>query len=111
MTKEETRRDKLLLATIKRSDDWPKLRRQYLKNFDRCAVCGARKRLVAHHIIPYHIEPEKELDAKNLITLCESHHLTFGHLQRWASYNINVVTDAEGWGVKIKDRPKWKQIA
>jgi hypothetical protein len=114
MTKEETRRDKLLLATIKRSDDWPKVRRRFLKMNPGCAVCGARKKITAHHIKPYHLFPELELEPTNLITLCESganHHLFVGHLMSWKSYNIHVVQDAAGWLDVIKNRPKWKQIA
>jgi 5-methylcytosine-specific restriction endonuclease McrA len=113
MTKEESRRDKLLLATIKRSDDWPKVRRRFLKMNPTCAVCGARKKITAHHILPYHLFPELELDPTNLITLCEggaNHHLNYGHLMSWKSYNANVVTDASIWHDRIKFRPKWKQV-
>jgi len=77
-----------------------------------CAVCGSIKRLAAHHIAPYQWNKELELDQSNLITLCEgpgNHHLTFGHLNQWVSYNENVVKDAAEWNKRIKSRPKWKR--
>lgn len=100
--------DKLLLAKIKRSDEWPAVRRRYIKKNPACVVCGARKRLTAHHIIPYHIDPALELVETNLITLCEPDHLLFGHLRRYLSYNENVVVDAHVWNYRILHRPKWR---
>lgn len=97
--------DKLLLSTYKRSDQWPKLRRHYLRNFDTCAVCGARKKLIAHHVAPYHIHPELELDMGNLITLCNAHHILFGHLNDFSSHNENVRQDSAWWRDRIRKRP------
>jgi 5-methylcytosine-specific restriction enzyme A len=85
MIDSEARRDKLLLAKIKRNDDWPKARRRHLRLNPQCAVCGAKKRLTAHHIEPYYLSPELELEPSNLVSLCENganHHLFIGHLMR-----------------------------
>lgn len=109
----EILRGKLLLSTYTRNPDWPKLRRKFLKLNPACAVCGATKRLTAHHIKPYQWYPELEMEHDNLITLCEgpgNHHLTFGHYMQWASYNENVVEDAAEWNKRIKSRPKWKRL-
>ena len=100
----------LLLSTYKRNDDWPKVRRLHLKLHPSCEVCGATKRLAAHHIAPYQWNPELEMDPDNLITLCPAHHLFVGHLMQWASYNENVVKDAVEWRKRIKDRPKWNRL-
>jgi hypothetical protein len=75
----------------------------------KCVVCNAKKRLVAHHIRPYYLYPELELDPENLVTLCESDHLIFGHLRNYVSYNLNVAADAAIWSERITHRPKWKE--
>jgi len=101
-------KDKLLLSTYKRNDDWHKVRRLHLKLHPQCEVCGATKRLAAHHIRPYQWFPKLEMEPGNLITLCDTHHLFIGHLNQWSSYNPNVVADAAEWRERIKNRPKWK---
>lgn len=97
----------------KRSTRWPSVRRKFIKNNPCCAVCGASKgKLEVHHIVPFHIDKELELDPSNLITLCEnmndgvSCHLLFGHLGSYRSYNVNVRKDASLWAKKLKQRPK-----
>jgi hypothetical protein len=78
-----------------RSSAWPKLRAQYLERWNWCAACGRRDNLEAHHIVPFHAAPERELDHENLLTLCRtSCHLVFGHLGDWKSHNPEVVQDA-----------------
>jgi hypothetical protein len=104
-------KDQLFLSTFKRSDDWPKVRRLFIKQHPECSVCGARKRLTAHHIYPHYLYPALELEPTNLITLCENganHHLFVGHLMSFKSYNEHVVRDAEMWHKRIDTRPKWK---
>jgi len=107
-----TSRDTLLLSTYTRNPDWPKLRRRFKKKHPECAVCGARSggNNVVHHIKPYQWHKELEMEESNLITLCKSHHLTFGHLADYKSHNENVVEDAAIWRERIKNRPKWKQF-
>ena len=111
MTKADTRRDLLLLAKYKRSDDWPRMRKAFLQIHPACYVCGERKKVVVHHILPYYLFPSLENDPTNFMTLCEgtmNHHLMFGHLGSWLSYNENAIKDAKEWYHKIKDRPRWK---
>jgi 5-methylcytosine-specific restriction endonuclease McrA len=105
----DSRREQLALAQYTRNAKWDQVRRKFLKLNNECAVCGGRRRLVAHHVKPYQWWPELELDTDNLITLCGEHHLLVGHLGRWASYNIHVREDAKIWRAKIKNRPKWRQ--
>jgi 5-methylcytosine-specific restriction endonuclease McrA len=96
---------KLALATIKRSDEWEKLKRQFKKMHPKCAVCGTTKQLEVHHIKPVHIFPELELELTNLLMLCEGDtncHLMFGHLKNYKKYNSTVVADAILWNAKIK---------
>lgn len=78
-----------------RSPRWRKVRAQHLKNNPRCIACGHKKNLEVHHIKPFHLFPELELEPSNLITLgakCPSgnHHYLFGHCHDWHSYNPDV---------------------
>lgn len=94
----------------KRSPEWPKVRKAHLAKFPTCAMCGTKNKLEVHHIKPFHLHPELELEPSNLITLCESKvdancHLLFGHLGNFKSLNATVIHDAKAWNEKIKDRP------
>jgi hypothetical protein len=95
----------------KRSDEWPRVRKQWLKDHPSCAACGETRSLEVHHKEPFHLHPEKELDPTNFITLCEIVsggvlcHLHVGHLGSWKSFNVNVVQDAANDLAKIKNRP------
>jgi hypothetical protein len=78
-----------------RSPGWEKVRKTHLKDFPACAACGkVDKGNEVHHVIPFNLEPSKELDPANLLTLCERHHLVFGHFDNFANYNRNVVYSA-----------------
>ena len=96
----------------KRSKDWPRVRRVHLARYPRCEVCGAARNCVPHHVDPFHLFPERELDPSNLITLCEGPgvncHLLFGHLNNFASYNPLCIEDVDCWHEKIGSRPSGK---
>jgi 5-methylcytosine-specific restriction protein A len=100
-----------IIGAAPRSGRWKTVRAEHLKDNPACAVCGSKKLLNVHHIVPFHIDPDKELDRTNLITLCESpsmnHHLMLGHLGNWSSWNVDVVADAAAWLNKITGRPLW----
>lgn len=95
----------------KRSSKWPAVRRAFLRAHPFCAACGRATKLEVHHIVPFHVDPALELDAANLITLCECEHngvnchLLFGHLGSYKSLNPYVVVDAKVWLAKIQGRP------
>ena len=88
-----------------RSSRWKKTRDKYLQENPTCAVCGRKENLTIHHIIPVHIDESRELDDKNLITLCQGKtmncHFIFGHFLNWSKYNPNVVEDSKIWNHKI----------
>jgi hypothetical protein len=98
-------------AGSKRSDKWPSVRKAHLEKFPSCAVCGGKEKLEVHHIEVFHLNPAKELDPSNLITLCEAKkdglfcHLAVGHLGNFKSFNIDVRRDSAVWNKKIKERP------
>jgi hypothetical protein len=97
--------------SAKRSDHWPKVRAEHLKDHPVCEVCGGAASIEVHHIRPFHLHPELELDQNNLITLCESKndgvncHLWFGHIGNFKSFNVNVLADSAEWALKLKTRP------
>ena len=93
---------------IKRSRLWKAIVKGHLKREPVCAACDPEqkpplwrrllglgpKRLV-HHIIPFHVaviigRPELELDSRNLITLCETHHLLIGHFGNYESWAFSI---------------------
>lgn len=91
----------------KRSNKWPTVRKNHLKDNPTCAVCGGTEKIEVHHIKPFHEYPELELDPDNLISLCESKsfgivcHLFAGHLGSYKKTNPSVVEDAAYWNNKL----------
>ena len=97
-------------ASKPRSSQWKKTRASHLEANGMCLACGGRASLEVHHLMPYQLAPELELDPNNLITLCESAshcHWTFGHLLNWRSYNENAKADAIAFFQKVLNRPKF----
>ena len=96
----------LLLPGNNRSNQWPTIRKHHLQKEWWCRYCGSTKNLEVHHIEPFHINPSKELDDNNLITLCESInkecHLKVGHLGNWKNFNTHVKNDAHHTAPPIK---------
>ncbi len=84
-----------------RSPSWPRIRNNYLRNHPVCEACGQKDNLNVHHIIPFRIDPSKELDESNLITLCTDGpghmncHLVLGHAGNYKGHNERVREDAE----------------
>lgn len=86
----------------KRAPGWERVRKAHLFIYPRCSVCGGTKNLEVHHIIPFYINPDFELNALNLITLCRPHHFTFGHFENWLAYNPVVTDDAFYFSERMK---------
>lgn len=97
-----------IILGVPRSPEWDTLRRKWLKDNPKCVVCDRMTKLNVHHIKPYHIYPELELDPTNLLTLCENTgmncHFIWGHLGDWTSYNSTVMEDSKQMKEKIKNR-------
>ena len=96
---------------VKRSPRWDNVRNQHLKNNPACVACGRTERLQVHHIRPFHLFPELELDPSNLITLCEmfvndgdntndNHHLHLGHKGDFHKNNQKVLNDVNRYRVE-----------
>jgi 5-methylcytosine-specific restriction endonuclease McrA len=78
-----------------RSPHWARVRGVWLQTHGWCAVCGFTAGLNVHHIQPFHLFPELELDPTNFITLGErcpsgNHHILFGHFGNYSKWNPDV---------------------
>ena len=93
----------------KRSSRWRKVRAAHLEANPECACCESRTKLEVHHIIPFNLAPDLELDPNNLITLCENKkygvncHLLFGHLGNYKRANPTVKEDVIIWNMRVKN--------
>lgn len=94
-----------------RSSHWSSVRKHHLEAHPACEMCGGTAKLEVHHVRPFHLHPDLELEPSNLVTLCEANkdgancHLLFGHLGNFRSWNTAVEADATEWNGKIKSRP------
>jgi 5-methylcytosine-specific restriction endonuclease McrA len=95
----------------KRSPRWPAERALHLRLYPACAVCGTKNDIDVHHKKPFHLYPELELVITNLMTLCTTHHLLFGHLGDWRAWNKAVDKDVELWKEKFQWRLYHRQYA
>lgn len=93
-----------LLIKSPRNPKWDSFRDKYVALYPCCAACGTSKCIDVHHIRPFHLYPELELDVHNLVSLCSRHHLLFGHLENWSAWNPDVVNDAVVWRGRLSNR-------
>lgn len=89
-----------------RSSGWAGVRAKHLKIQKACQACGATGQLEVHHVVPFHIQPELELEPGNLLTLCNDCHLTWGHLRNWQSWNDHVRQDVSWYYLRVQNRPR-----
>lgn len=107
-----------------RSTEWPRVEKEHLQRQPACVACGHTEHVQVHHVKPFHLHPQLELEPTNLITLCEApsrdHHLLLGHLDEWESFNEHVHADVKhffqmtadqiradaNWLKKVQSRPK-----
>jgi 5-methylcytosine-specific restriction enzyme A len=94
-----------------RSPLWRKVRSEHIKQQPLCQACGSKKSLEVHHIEPYHLNLDRELDPANLITLCKTCHFVFGHLMDYKSWNIDVVADSKIQYNKVTNRPYHEKLS
>jgi len=92
-----------------RSNQWPKIRNAHLAINPNCAVCEGKEDLNVHHIKPFHLHPELELEPTNLVTLCECEkhgvncHLLIGHIGNFKNINPHVTEDVAIWNERLKE--------
>ncbi len=86
----------VFLGLDARDSRWPALRSAYLRAHPRCEACGTWQALQVHHIIPVSVDPSKELDCNNLMTLCKKNcHLKIGHSGNCKKFNPSVRIDVQ----------------
>ena len=93
-----------------RSAGWRAVEKAYIAKHSTCEACGSTTRLQVHHVHPFHLHPELELNPNNLICLCMDSsdcHLKIGHGDDWKAFNPNVRQDS---AVVHNDGSLYKQI-
>lgn len=91
-----------------RSPKWREVEKNWKREHASCAACGGTRLIQVHHVVPFHLHPELELDEKNLITLCMSKwecHIRIGHGDDFKAYNPDVRADA---AMSLR-RPLWRK--
>lgn len=82
-----------------RDSRWGYVRKIHLMHYPKCMACGSDKNVEVHHIQPYHLYPDLELDPHNLLTLCNHPtrlcHFRIGHGFNWKLWNPHVTVDAD----------------
>ncbi len=96
----------MFFISSNRSNKWKKVREDHIKKQPFCQACGRNTNLEVHHIEPVSINPDRELDPENLITLCSKYcHLVFGHFMDYNSWNPNVKEDCGVYYNKVLNKP------
>jgi hypothetical protein len=94
-----------------RSPAWSRVRAEFVAEHSVCEACGSREKLNVHHIQPFHLHPELELELSNLITLCFEHHFRVGHdpdgpwqpkKPKWTAWNPAVRQHAQQMRAKAR---------
>lgn len=76
-----------------RSSAWASFRNKNIKG--KCEICDSRFFLELHHVKPYHLFPELELDPNNVVTACRKHHFEFCHFFDWKKFNKDIKNHIE----------------
>jgi 5-methylcytosine-specific restriction endonuclease McrA len=108
LLKEDVKKGK---PAVLRSPHWENVRNKHLKDNPACAACGRTDHVQVHHIKPFHLFPELELEPTNFITLCENdddgkntiienHHLHLGHNGNFKNNNDHVLDDVNKFRIE-----------
>lgn len=88
---------KIFGAVRPRSPKWNQFKNKWLKKNPNCIICGSTKYTIVHHIKPFHLFPQFELDESNVVTICENpkfnHHLYIAHQGNYCKYNKTLIED------------------
>lgn len=77
----------------RRSSKWPVVEREFLARTRACEACGSVTKLQVHHVLPFHLHPDRELDPSNLVALCMGRnacHLLIGHGDNFRAYTPDL---------------------
>ena len=88
-----------LLMFSPRSPGWARARFLHLEREPECQWCGSREYLQVHHVVPCHVDRDRELDPDNLISLCmgplECHYAQGHRGKSWMAYDPDVRAKCE----------------
>lgn len=79
-----------------RDGRWPTFERRLILAHPFCAACGCAEvdALEGHHVVPFHEQPDRELDPENVRILCghraNACHRLIGHGGNWRLINREV---------------------
>jgi hypothetical protein len=94
-----------------RSGKWTTVEKHFLEKNGKCEICASVNHLQVHHVKPFHLYPELELDENNLITLCmdaRGCHIRIGHGSSFRCYNPKLREHVE---ILQKDISQFDKIA
>ena len=107
-------RDSRATRAIQRHPLWKSVRDRHIRAHPFCAVCGRASNLAVHHKQPVSLFPNRELDSRNLVTLCQNEsfncHFVVGHLMNWSTYNPDVDRDIAFWSARLRGRLEKKSL-
>lgn len=88
---------------VGRSGKWPRVRAEHLASHPACWACGKRgSGLEVHHIVPVSVDPSRELDPSNCLTLCaDPCHLVHGHLMNFRRHDPDVVVNCRNFRERL----------
>ena len=90
----------VVAAGVPRSSGWGPWLKAFLKG-KSCIACGQREGLTGHHVVPYHLDPSREMDPKNVEPMCSDRcHLVHGHFNDFSLSNPTVREDCAAYRVK-----------
>lgn len=104
----------LIFAVVfaaERSSKWHGVRDAYHTAHPACEACGGNDDIEVHHVRPFHLWSEMELEPTNLITLCQRCHILIGHLGNYRAYNPLVREYAARHLAMVKARPTTRDEA
>jgi 5-methylcytosine-specific restriction enzyme A len=85
-----------------RSIHWPAVRKAHLEKESVCRGCGSKHDLQVHHLKPFHLRPDLELEEANLATVCRMCHFVICHLNGWNRENPNADQDLKAHRKKVE---------
>lgn len=88
----------------KRSPQWNTVRKKFVEANAECLCCGSKNKLQVHHVVPFCVDPTRELDENNLATLCSRCHLLIGHCGWWQTHNPNFKFSVQQVRAMLKSR-------
>jgi len=88
-----------------RSGRWETTRDRYIEVHAFCEYCGRARSTVVHHVVPFHEDPERELDVANFLALCDQCHLRQAHLGDFKAWNPLIREEIQRNAEMVKARP------